>query len=478
MPLLSIVFITGAAVLVIEVAATRILSPYFGNTIFTVSSVLTVILLALSLGYYFGGRLADQRASEKFFYKLIALSGGSVLLLQLLNVMFLPFLSTTLSLQYGPLIASVLLFLLPGFLLGLLSPLVITLQHQRLPKQGIGQIAGEVFFWSTLGSIVGSLATGFFLIPHVGVSQIILGTGMLLLSIGLIGLSRRYVFIVLFLPFISLGFSSLHDSILNANAVYAADGTYDNMYIYDGEYKGQKTRFLKQGTDASSAMFLDSQDLVYDYTKYYSVYKLTNPNIRNALVIGGGAYSVPKALLQDVSDVSVDVAEIEPGLFDIGKKYFRVPNDPRLQNHVEDGRRFLQTTDKKYDLIFTDAFHFSIPAHLTTQEFFKLSKEKLAPKGVFVMNIGGRLVDETPSFLLSEIKTFRSIYPNSDFFAVYSPDIKGVQNIIMVGYNGSEKVDFDKEHRIDSTKYKVDEHPLFTDDYAPAEYFIAKDQVR
>lgn len=123
--LLIIVFITGAAVLVIEVTATRILSVYFGNTIFTVSSVLTVILLALSLGYFFGGRLADRKASEKLFYQLIAFSGVSVLLLQLLNIMFLPFISSNLSMQYGPLLASVLLFLLPDFYSGYFHRLLL-----------------------------------------------------------------------------------------------------------------------------------------------------------------------------------------------------------------------------------------------------------------------------------------------------------------------------------------------------------------
>ena len=87
--LLIIVFLTGAAVLVIEVTATRILSVYFGNTIFTVSSVISVILLALSLGYFVGGRLADKRASELLFYQIIALSGLSVFLLQILKILFL-----------------------------------------------------------------------------------------------------------------------------------------------------------------------------------------------------------------------------------------------------------------------------------------------------------------------------------------------------------------------------------------------------
>ncbi len=496
--LLIIVFITGAAVLVIEVAATRILSVYFGNTIFTVSSVISVILLALSLGYFVGGRLADKRASEYLFFQLIALSGLSVFLLQLLNSILIPSISGMFSLQYGPMVTSLFLFLFPGFLLGMLSPLVATLQKVRLKTQGIGQITGDVFFWSTLGSIVGSVATGFYLIPTFGVSQIILGVGMTLVAIGLWGMitsgkligSRKKILIFFIgVSLIQILFVVILDTLKQKDVVYASDGVYDNILIFDHAYEGKPTRFLQQATDASSAMYLDSPELVYDYTKYYSVYKLVSLDIKNALVIGGGAYSVPKALLTADPDVVVDVAEIEPDLFTVGKKYFRVPDDQRLVNHVEDGRRFLQDTDKKYDVLFIDAFHFSIPAHLTTKEFFALSREKLSTEGMCIVNIIGSLSNEKPSFLLSEIKTFKSVYPNSYFFALSSPTKTYPQNIIMVGYNSEKKLDLSSlqtddmflasipEHLIRVEDYLLEEHPVFTDDYAPAEYFIIHDRL-
>jgi len=128
--LLITVFITGACVLVIEIVAVRILSPFFGNTIFTFSSVITVILAALSLGYYFGGRLADKRPSEKLFYSIIVVSGLTVFLLHILSLLVLPALSQQFSLMFGPLVASSLLFLLPAFLLGILSPFVIKLMER------------------------------------------------------------------------------------------------------------------------------------------------------------------------------------------------------------------------------------------------------------------------------------------------------------------------------------------------------------
>ncbi len=493
--LLFIIFITGAAVLILEVTATRILTPYFGNTIYTFSSIISVILLALSLGYFMGGRLADKRGSEFLFYQLIALSGLSVFVLHLINIYIVPQVGTQLSLRDGPLVASILLFLLPGLLLGMLSPLVAKLQKLRLKKQGIGHITGDVFFWSTLGSIVGSLSAGFYLIPNFGVREIIVGVGVALFSIGLLGMFLprhknssvgKVIVLFLTLPIVHLTLFSFNLIRENPAVVYRQEGVYDNIVIYDGEFYGTPARFLQQATDASSAMYLSSDELVYDYTKYYEVYKLINNNAQNALVIGGGAYSIPKALLRDDPNVTVEVAEIEPELFPLGQKYFRVPNDPRLQNHVEDGRRLLMNSDKKYELIFSDAFHFSIPPHLTTKEFFELSKSKLTTNGVFVANVIGSLNETSPSFLFSEIKTFQSVYPNSYFFAVDTLEKSSLQNIIMVGYNGEEGIDLLSvdttepflsqlpSHLIDINKYDLSSHTIFTDDYAPVEYFISR----
>ncbi len=493
--LLFIIFITGAAILVLEVTATRMLSVYFGNTIYTFSSIISVILLALSLGYFMGGRLADKKGSEFLFYQLIALSGLSVFVLHLVHIYLIPQLSTQLTLRDGPLVSSLLLFLLPGLLLGMLSPLVAQLQKARLKKQGIGHITGDVFFWSTLGSIFGSIGAGFYLIPTYGIREIIIGVAIILFCIGLLGMFiprhknssiGKVVVLFLTLPIVHLTLISFNLLRENPAVVYRDEGLYDNIVIYDGEFFDTPARFLQQATDASSAMYLSSDELVYDYTKYYEVYKLVTNRPQHALVIGGGAYSVPKALLQDDPKVIVDVAEIEPELLSIGQKYFRVPKDSRLKNHVEDGRRFMMDSNSKYDIIFSDAYHFSIPAHLTTKEFFELSKSRLSQDGVFVANIIGNLGEQSPSFLFSEMKTFKSVYPNSYFFAVDTFEPNVPQNIVMVGYNGETGVNLLSvdttepfltqlpSHRIDLDKYDLAPHAIFTDNYAPVEYFISK----
>lgn len=480
--------------MILEILATRLLSVYFGNTIFTVSSVISIILLALSLGYFAGGRLADKKARESLFYALILISGYAVLAVHLLNLYIIPALSRSLSMREGPMIVTFLLFFFPALLLGMLSPIVVVLQNKR-KKEGIGKTSGDVFFWSTLGSIAGSLLCGYFLVPNFGIDRVLVGVGVFLIAISVFGLWNHkhhrfaaglFVFTLLFLPLIFVIFGFLKNHINPGNIVYSKDGVYGKIVVYDGYYYGLKTRFLRQDLDESSAMFIGYPNHVYEYTKYYSLYKLQNPAIKNALTIGGGAYTVPKSLLTDSPEVIVDVAEIEPELFKIVQKYFKVPDDKRLINNVVDGRRFLNESDKKYGLIFSDAYNFSMPTHLTTLEFLRLSKDKLTSDGIFIMNIIGSTADTYPSYALSQMRTFKTAFPHSMFFAVDFPQSDRKQNLIFVGFKNPPRFSYDDlqnsqnpfiksltRKRIDESNYDLSRHTVFTDNYAPVDYYIA-----
>lgn len=495
------VFLTGACVLVIEVAAVRVLSPYFGNTIFSVSSVISVILAALSLGYYVGGRLADRYPAERHFFSIILCSGVLVVAVHFLSLLFLPVLSTTLSLASGPFVSSLVLYFLPAVLLGTLSPYAITLQALRLGDVGIGTVTGTLFFWSTVGSIAGSLLAGFVLIPSIGIDMIFMGTGAVLFVLGALPLlfmtKLRTVLAnttFLFIALLTLTVTAAQ-SVSGEDVVYVADGVYEKLSVHDVLYEGRPARVFKQDRSTSGAIFLDSNDptdLVYEYTKYYELYKLFNPKLDRALVIGGGVYSIPRALLEEDKNVVVDVVEIEPSLEQVAVEYFGMDPSDRINTFIEDGRRFLVQEEHGYDLIFSDVYYslYSIPAHFTTVEFFSLAKRRLAPDGVFVANIIGTLSREEPSLALSLIRTFREVFPNSYFFASESSSSIDIQNIIMVGHNGSlgasleERINDDPtfsaflrglpERRIDVNRYALDQYPLLTDNYAPVDFLTSK----
>ena len=498
------VFVTGASILIVEVVGVRILAPFYGNTIFTVSSVISVILLALSCGYYLGGKLADRRPTLRYFFALILISGLVELSFYSLGKIVLPVLSSKLSISMGPLLSATLLFLLPALLLGTLCPYAIKVQSIRAPHRGIGAIAGSIFFWSTLGSIAGSLSAGFVLIPHFGIDRILITNGVVLVLLGFVPLlilsvkkSRLYASALIFV--LALGGAVFAARHARRRVLYTKDGVYQKITIYDGQYAGRPTRFFQQDENSAGAgegaMFLDSDDpgdLVYDYTRYYSLYKIFQPRVTNALVIGAGAYSVPKALLHELPEAAVDVVDIEPSLLVLAKRYFKVPENPQLHNYVEDGRRFLQHSNKKYDLIFADVYYsfFSVPPHFATQEFFAIAKQKLSANGILVSNVIGDLSRQQPSLIMAEIKTFQAVFPNSYFFAVAWPERTDSQNVMLVGYNSDTRMDLNSPSFLANrdalirslsskvidvdTRFDLSPYPILTDDFSPVEFLTAK----
>jgi spermidine synthase len=497
------VTLAGMAVLVIEIAATRMLAPYFGNSIFTLSSVIGIVLAALGIGYYAGGALADRKPSEAWFFSLIVVAGFSVLLLQVLHVLLLPGLAYRLSLTSGPLLVSLLMFFLPALFLAMLSPFAIALLHARSAGTGVGRASGLVYFWSTLGSIAGSLGTGFVLIPNWGTGNIVIGVGAGLALLGTAGivLTRALPPVLpagLALLALACGLVLRHiDAAERPGVVFAADGLYERIVIRDLPLRGRHARVLWQDANVSGGVYLDDGSMAFDYTRYFEVYRLFTPELKHALAIGGGAYNVPAAILRTSPRAIVDVAEIDPSLHALALRYFGLAEDARLRNHVMDGRRFLHDAAGGYDLIFADAYRsfISAPPQFTTREFFLLAKRKLAPDGVLVANYYGSLAPETRVMIHAAFKTLRSVFPQAYAIATVDPDSDALQNFIFIGHNAAHpgrRIDLRQaaatgfadpllkalaglEWR--ATDALLEPDPILTDDFAPVEYYAA-DAIR
>lgn len=497
--LLLSVTLAGMAVLIIEITATRMLAPFFGSSIFTISSVIGIVLAALGIGYYLGGSLADRKPSAAWFFSLIVIAGFSVLLLQLFNAILLPGIAYRLSLINGPLIVSLLMFFLPAMFLAMLSPFAITLLHARAGNGGVGNASGLVFFWSTLGSIVGSLSTGFFLIPHWGIGSIIVGVGSGLVLLGGVGLLlTRKVPKILPLGLALLGLISgiALRQVAGADGrsvVFAADGLYERIVIRDIPHRDRTARILLQDRNISGGLFLDDGSMAFDYTKYFDLYRLFMPELKAALAIGGGAYSVPKSILHESPRAIVDVAEIDPSLHSLALRYFALPDDARLRNHVIDGRRFLHDTAQRYDLVFSDAYSsfVSVPAQFTTLEFFRLARSRLREDGVLIANYYGSLAPDSRSMIYSVLRTMRAAFPQVYAIATVGPESEELQNFIFIGHNPSipdRRIDLRQAAAIEfaypmlkgvaalelrPTDALLYSHPLLTDDFAPVEYYAA-----
>lgn len=489
-----IVFLTGAAVLVIEIAATRILAPWFGNTIYTFSSVISVILAALSIGYYLGGKLCDRWPSPRLFFSLIAGAGISVYLCQVLANFLLPVLATQLSIMAGPLVLSLLMFFVPGTILGMLSPWAIKLHSQANPQEGIGVVSGKIFFWSTFGSILGSLSTGFFLVPRFGLEAIMIASATLLAVLGIAGLvinrgasARGTVALVIAAAISAAGaYASLPGK--PAGVIFRTNGLYEMIAVRDTIYNNRPARLLMQDRTVSGLQYLDNGETL-DYVKFPAIARLFKPETRNALAIGGGTYLLPRNMLDNYPGATIDVAEIEPQLYEIARKYFNIPNDSKLRNHIMDGRMFLARSKKFYDVIFADIYYgMTVPSHFTTLEYHQLVRSKLTPGGLYMANLVGDLDTSDPNIVLAQMRVIREVFPNSEFIATSSAESTDTQSIVAIARNGDAPLDFSSAEitdnpnplvrglaakRVNTHHLNLDSTLLFTDDYAPAEHYAS-----
>jgi spermidine synthase len=343
----------------------------------------------------------------------------------------------------------------------------------------IGKTSGEIFFYSTVGSIVGSLLTGFYLIPNFGVREIIAGVGVALVMIGVIGMKGRMIFAVgIFLGFVSLSSKTAE----SPSVIYSKEGTYERLWVIERKHvDGKDIRMLVSERNASAAAYTDSDELVFDYTKYmHELAKLIDYKPKRALVVGSGAFSLPKALVRDFDEIQVDAVDVEPKLYDISREYFNLSDVSRIKSYVADGRTFLKQNDQKYDIIHLDAFlsWASIPSHLVTKEFFEIVNNNLNDGGIVIGNFPGDLYPSggNKHYLLSQIKTFREVFGNSYYFAVASKEsIKG-QNFIFVGIKGDRELDMSKfvyaNNLLDLNEIDFNGQIVFTDNYAPAEILL------
>lgn len=448
------VFITGAAVLIFEVSAVRLLAPYFGSSLYVLSSVLSTVLLALSLGYFFGGRLADRMPHYLPLYIIIGSAGIMMLALQLVSLYLLPFSNQVFGMTTGPLFLSLLLFFIPAFLLGIDSPFVIKLLSQTKATGHDGAVVGSTFFWSTIGSIVGSISAGFYFIPYVGLNATIsyVSLGLIVWSIiaGYIQSKTTPVNatnITLPIPRFIIVVSALALAAVLGNAtlnytpppspdttLYRADAFYSNLHIFDRTYGTTTYRFLKNDINNSSAIIPGSQAIVFPYAQFADLFMSNKPDATNYLVLGGGSYTIPRAIHHRYPLLPITVVETEGRLYPLAKEFFELEDTPLIANMEMDARVFLQSTTTKYDAVFSDVMnsgHF-LPPHLATVEFFETLRNSLSPDGIAVINFIGSLPNMERSLTGSMIKTITTVFPNYKLVAINGPGFTDVQNLLFI----------------------------------------------
>ncbi|GAI26472.1 unnamed protein product, partial [marine sediment metagenome] len=209
---------------------------------------------------------------------------------------------------------------------------------------------------------------GFYLIPHFGTNKLLIILSITLITISLALSAKKDTRIKLSVfAIVVIGWFVISglNYMLPKSGFIDVDTAYNRIWIYDRiDFRTNKiVKMMGINNENHSSMFLDSDELVSEYTKYYHLAKHFNPNFKKTMMLGGAGYSYPKDFLYRYPEATIDVVEIDPKVTELAKKYFRLEENPRLTIYHEDGRVFLNKTQEKYDVIFGDAFssHYSLP---------------------------------------------------------------------------------------------------------------------
>lgn len=492
-----VVFVSGAVLMALEIAGSRVLAPHFGSSIFVWGSLISVVMTALSIGYYWGGWLSTREPS----YGKLAI----LLLTPGVFIFFLPFVYASINewiaiqdfgTRMNPLIACSVLFLLPGVFMGTVSPYVIRLAATKLHT--VGSTAGTLYAVSTAGSIFGTLLTAFYLIPVIGVSNIIHSLGIVLVCLSLVVVplirlrrvspARAIATVSVFLGLINMVWAP----IAWAKTILQKDTFYHRIRIEEDD----EARYMYFDRTLQSAMNLkDPTALRLIYSRYTSLGFAFRPDAKKMLLIGLGGGSIPKKLNKEFPNLEIDAVEIDPEVIKMAKDHFNVRESKNLRLHAQDGRLFLTRTQNQYDIIMLDAyFTDAMPFHLATKQFFELAQRKLTPNGVVVANLISAVTGPSGKIARSFVRTQRQVFPQTYVFAARRPDnvsMDTIQNVIVVATRDKQRIDIKEIIKRASgldkglfpepiqdiaiayfDKPLPEDVPILTDDYAPTDNLL------
>jgi spermidine synthase len=483
-----IAFFSGTAVLVIETIGVRILAPYLGAAYVVWVNIVGVILAALAAGYWLGGIAADH--TKKLLAPMFFLAAVAVSLIPL-GRHLLPALGEHFGIRGGSFIASLLLFAPASMLLGMVTPYLVKLATED--PERVGTYSGNIFAASTIGSIVATFTTGFFLIPNFSTTQILWGVAVLLLSLALftsLPIKASKALLAL-LPMALLASEALY-SATSGRLIYEKDSQYFNIRVVELPAFGIKQRVMLLDGSAQSAKLVgpagaDSRRLegkadylLFPYVRLSAqLIDALKPAPIKALAIGGGAYSLPEYLITRHPASDITVVEIDPAVADTATRFFLGPTAKSIRTVEADGRVFLRNAvGGKYDLIYTDAYNgaYSVPWHLASREALTAMREALRDDGILVVNIASGLQGVTSAFFRAFWKTCDGLFPQTAVFATNLGFPDKPQNIIIIALK-SKRLDVEKDlASFETFRYRgavvTADVPILTDEFAPTDALI------
>jgi spermidine synthase len=376
---LATVFLTGGAIMVVELLGVRLISPFFGTGLHVWAALISVALLALAVGYFAGGYFADRHPNEGWFFALVALGAAGTGLIPLYAPLLIPAFEPA-GLRAGALLAAAVTFFPPLFLLACVSPFAIRLSAASI--ESVGMTAGRVYAVSTLGSVAGTLLTGFLLAPLLDLDVTLRLTALVVALPALIGLvsTRRRAAAAAAIGAILL-VPAPAGRARPGDPVFSGDTPFQRIEVLDREGK----RWLYLDGCVHTHLPLSGWARPTDsYVVGFEMLPGFRPDARSMLLIGLGGGALLRLLSGEAYETTV--VEIDPIVARVAREHFRtVPED--VEVITQDARPWVRRTDRRFDLVALDVCGSDLmPEHLSTVEFFRDLKGVLSPGGVVAMN--------------------------------------------------------------------------------------------
>lgn len=462
----AIAFITGAALMMYELTASRMLAPTIGSSTYVWTSVIGVIIAALSVGYTIGGRLADKRVAILDIPILLLGTAGCMANTLLFAPQVLSFIASSVSdPRLQGLLASLLLFMPASLILGVISPYLVRLHTASLATTGTS--VASLSALNAIGGILGTFCAGFIFFSYMGVATtMVLVCAIVIASSWLIQPKELTTFRLLATAALVLLCILVWAPKDGAHSV-AVDTPSAHYRVIDGTKDGRPIRLLATGPySAQSGIYLDNKnELLFDYTQKMAAVTAEAPQKRSILILGGGSLTQPRYLAKAYPSAHIDVVDIDPELTAIARKYFAYSDPQNVTVINADARSYINTNRKQYDIIYVDIYSdASIPFSVATKEYVTRLNDSLTKNGVVIANIIGGLSEECAPLLNGLHTTYSQALPFSAYLPIEDADLTHRQNIVAVYAN--QPLDW---LQLPTSTQKPTATTAFTDDFAPLE---------